>query len=337
MIANQPACFIAFAVPALYSLFPYPATKELFVRIGIDLGGTKTEVIALANSGEQLYRHRLPTPRDDYRATLEVIARLVAMAEQATGQRGSIGIGIPGARSPLTGVIKNANSTWLNGQPLDRDLAQRLQREVRLANDANCLAVSEAVDGAAAGARIVFAVIIGTGCGAGVAIDGCCHAGSNGTAGEWGHNPLPWMDDDELRYRAEVPCYCGKQGCIETFISGTGFATDYLRLSGISLSGAEIMQRVAQGDNVAELAIARYEQRLAKSLAQVVNILDPDVIVLGGGMSNVGRLYQTLPNLIRQWVFGGEFETPVRQALHGDSSGVRGAAWLWPVNEPSER
>lgn len=301
------------------------------MRIGIDLGGTKTEVIALADSGEQLYRHRLPTPRDDYRQTIETIARLVAMAEEATGEQGSVGVGIPGGISPLSGVVKNANSTWLNGQPLDNDLATRLGREVRLANDANCLAVSEAVDGAAAGAHTVFAVIIGTGCGAGVAIDARCHAGGNGTAGEWGHNPLPWMDDDELRYRAEVPCYCGKQGCIETFISGTGFATDYHRLSGQTLAGADIIGLVGQGDNVAAQALSRYELRLAKSLAHVVNILDPDVIILGGGMSNVERLYRTLPDLVRPWVFGGEFQTPIRQAQHGDSSGVRGAAWLWPV------
>lgn len=267
------------------------------MRIGIDLGGTKTEVIALGDAGEQLYRHRLPTPRDDYRQTIETIATLVDMAEQATGQRGTVGMGIPGSISPYTGVVKNANSTWLNGQPFDKDLSARLQREVRLANDANCLAVSEAVDGA---------------------------------AGEWGHNPLPWMDEDELRYREEVPCYCGKQGCIETFISGTGFATDYRRLSGHALKGSEIIRLVEESDPVAELALRRYELRLAKSLAHVVNILDPDVIVLGGGMSNVDRLYQTVPQLIKQFVFGGECETPVRKAKHGDSSGVRGAAWLWP-------
>ena len=276
------------------------------MRIGIDLGGTKTEVIALSDQGEQLFRHRLPTPGGDYRQTIETIASLVEMAEQATGQSGTVGVGIPGSISPYTGVVKNANSTWLNGQPFDKDLCQRLQREVRLANDANCLAVSEAVDGAAAGAQTVFAVIIGTGCGSGVALNGRAHIGGNGTAGEWGHNPLPWMDEDELRYRAEVPCYCGKQGCIETFISGTGFATDYQRLSGQRRQGSEIMQRVGERDPVAELALSRYEMRLAKSLAHVVNILDPDVIVLGGGMSNVDRLYQTVPNLLKPWVFGGE-------------------------------
>ncbi|HED1540188.1 TPA: fructokinase [Kluyvera cryocrescens] len=299
------------------------------MRIGIDLGGTKTEVIALGDQGEQLYRHRLPTPRD-YQQTIENIAHLVALAEEAIGKIGTVGIGIPGSISPYTGVVKNANSTWLNGQPFDKDLSQRLNREVRLANDANCLAVSEAIDGAAAGAQTVFAVIIGTGCGAGVAMNGRVHIGGNGTAGEWGHNPLPWMNDDELRYRAEVPCYCGKQGCIETFISGTGFATDYQRLSGNPLKGSEIMRLVEAGDALAEQALAHYEQRLAKSLAHVVNILDPDVIVLGGGMSNVERLYRTVPSLVKEWVFGGECETPIRKALHGDSSGVRGAAWLWP-------
>nr|WP_214674394.1 fructokinase [Citrobacter portucalensis] len=304
--------------------------EEQTVRIGIDLGGTKTEVIALGDAGEQLFRHRLPTPRDDYRQTIETIATLVEMAENATGQTGTVGMGIPGSISPYTGVVKNANSTWLNGQPFDKDLSSRLNREVRLANDANCLAVSEAVDGAAAGAQTVFAVIIGTGCGAGVALNGRAHTGGNGTAGEWGHNPLPWMDEDELRFRQEVPCYCGKQGCIETFISGTGFATDYQRLSGKKLKGNEIISLVNAQDALAEQALSRYERRLAKSLAHVVNILDPDVIVLGGGMSNVDRLYQNVPTLIKQFVFGGECETPLRKALHGDSSGVRGAAWLWP-------
>lgn len=301
------------------------------MRIGIDLGGTKTEVIALSDQGESLFRHRVATPRDDYAQTLAAIKGLVEKAEAVTGQRGSVGIGIPGTLSPLTRRVKNANSTWLNGQPLDADLQRLLGREVRIANDANCLAVSEAVDGAAAGQQTVFAVIIGTGCGAGVALNGQAHAGGNGNGGEWGHNPLPWMDEDELRYRAEVPCYCGHAGCIETFISGTGFATDYQRLSGITLSGAEIMQRQQQQDPLAELALSRYEIRLAKSLAHVVNILDPDMIVLGGGMSNTERLYQTVPPLVKNWVFGGEFTTPIRQAVHGDSSGVRGAAWLWPL------
>ncbi|WP_432368767.1 fructokinase [Pantoea allii] len=300
------------------------------MRIGIDLGGTKTEVIALSSEGNALFRHRISTPRNDYPATVQAIVDLVRLAEEKTGQTGTVGLGIPGTISPYTQRVKNANSTWLNGQPLDKDLAQALNRDIRIANDANCLAVSEAVDGAGAGQGLVFGVIIGTGSGAGVAINGASRIGGNGNAGEWGHNPLPWMDEEELRYRAEVPCYCGQQGCIETFVSGTGFAIDYQRLSGVARKGAEIITLLEQQDPVAALAMSRYEIRLAKSLAQVVNLIDPDVIVLGGGMSNVDRLYQTVPTLMKKWVFGGECETPVLKAMHGDSSGVRGAAWLWP-------
>ncbi|MBD2814551.1 fructokinase [Xenorhabdus sp. Flor] len=300
------------------------------MRIGIDLGGTKIEVIALGDQGEELFRKRVDTPRNDYQQTLAAIAGLIADAEQATGQKGTIGIGIPGAISPFTGKVKNANSVWLNGQVLDKDISAFLGREVRVANDANCLAVSEATDGAAAGMPMVFAVIIGTGCGSGLAFDGKVHAGGNGLAGEWGHNPLPWMDDEDRAYQEEVRCFCGKPGCTEMFVSGTGFMKDYFRLSGVPKKGHEIMEAVAQGDKIAELAIQRYERRLARALAQVVNLLDPDVIVLGGGMSNVDRLYQTLPDLVSEWVFGGECATPIRKALHGDSSGVRGAAWLWP-------
>lgn len=300
------------------------------MRIGIDLGGTKIEAVALASDGQEMFRKRVDTPQHDYDKTLAAIVGLVTDAERATGERGTVGMGIPGTLSPYTGLVKNANSVWLNGQPLDSDLSRLLQREVRIANDANCLAVSEATDGAAAGKQTVFAVIIGTGCGAGIALNGQVHAGGNGIGGEWGHNPLPWQDDDELRYAREVACYCGKPGCIETFISGTGFAQDYQRLSGQPRKGAEIMALAGQGDPVAELAISRYELRLAKSLAHVINLLDPDVVVLGGGMSNVDRLYRTVPLLIKPWVFGGECETPVLKAQHGDSSGVRGAAWLWP-------
>lgn len=303
------------------------------MRIGIDLGGTKTEVIALADNGTELFRHRLPTPKNDYQATIRTIVELVANAEAATGERGTVGIGLPGSISPYTRVVKNANSTWLNGQPFDRDLQLALNRDVRLANDANCLAVSEAIDGAASEAQIVFAVIIGTGCGAGIAINGRSIIGGNGTAGEWGHNPLPWMDNEELRIGEQLPCYCGKQGCIETFVSGSGFSADFQRLSGERLGGHEIIARAEQRDALAEQAIGRYETRLAKSLAHIVNILDPDVIVLGGGMSNVDRLYQTLPQLIKPWVFGCECETPILKAQHGDSSGVRGAAWLWPLEK----
>ncbi|PWC14986.1 fructokinase [Brenneria roseae subsp. americana] len=303
------------------------------MRIGIDLGGTKTEAIALDDDGQTCFRQRVATPRNDYAATINTIASLVDAAEKATGREGSVGVGIPGTISPFTGKVKNANSIWLNGRPLDKDLSRLLGRPVRIANDANCLAVSEAVDGAAAGEKTVFAVIIGTGCGAGIALGGNVHTGGNGIAGEWGHNPLPWMDDEELRYQREVPCYCGKAGCIETFISGTGFAADYQRLSGQARNGEEIVALAEQGDRRAEHALQRYERRLAKSLAHVINLLDPDVVVLGGGMSNIPRLYQTVPALLKQWAFGGECVTPVRQAMHGDSSGVRGAAWLWPLSQ----
>lgn len=304
------------------------------MRIGIDLGGTKIEVIALANDGLELFRKRVDTQRHDYQKTLQAIAGLVADAEKATGVQGSVGVGIPGTLSPFTGKVKNANSVWLNGQELDKDLSTLLARPVRLANDANCLAVSEATDGAGAGKHLVFAVIIGTGCGSGIAIDGRVHAGGNGISGEWGHNPLPWQDDEERQYQQEVACYYGKSGCIETFVSGTGFATDYFRLSGQPLKGHEIMALVQQGDVLAEQVMVNYERRLAKSLAHVINLFDPDVVVLGGGMSNVDRLYKTVPALISPWVFGGECETPVRKAVHGDSSGVRGAAWLWPALSP---
>ncbi len=302
------------------------------MRIGIDLGGTKIEVIALSEDGHELFRKRVDTPRNDYEKTLKAIQGLIVDTEKETGHRGSIGLGIPGTLSPFTGKVKNANSVWLNGQKLDEDLALLLNREVRIANDANCLAVSEATDGAGAGKKTVFAVIIGTGCGSGIALHGEAHAGGNGIAGEWGHNPLPWMDEDEIRFQQEVPCYCGKSGCVETFVSGTGFTQDYYRLSGKTLKGNEIIDLVDQDDPIAELALGRYERRLAKALAVVINTLDPDVIVLGGGMSNVDRLYNTLPLMIKQWVFGGECETPIIKAKHGDSSGVRGAAWLWPAD-----
>ena len=295
-------------------------------------GRDKIEVIALADDGRELFRHRIATPRHDYGQTLAAIAGLVKLAEDHTGEQDRSGSAFP-ARCRRLPAGENANSVWLNGQPLDKDLSALLAREVRIANDANCLAVSEATDGAGAGAQTVFVVIIGTGCGAGVALNGQAHSGGNGIAGEWGHNPLPWQDDDELRYAREVPCYCGKPGCIETFISGTGFATDYARLSGSVLQGHEIMALSERGDALAEQAIVRYEMRLAKALAHVINILDPDVVVLGGGMSNVDRLYRTVPERVKGWVFGGECETPIRKAVHGDSSGVRGAAWLWPQQQ----
>ncbi|SUC34546.1 Fructokinase [Providencia rustigianii] len=299
------------------------------MRIGIDLGGTKIEVIALDDDGQILFRQRIATPRGDYEATLEAIQGLVGAAEAETGQTGSVGVGIPGTLSPVTGKVKNANSTWLNGQPFDIDLSQRLGRTVKMANDANCLAVSEAVDGAGAGAKVVFAVIIGTGCGAGIAINGQVHSGGNGVAGEWGHNPLPWQDDQDRLFLAGETCYCGLTGCTEQFVSGTGFMADYKKLAGESKTGEEIIQLAQEGNKHAIKAFEHYQDRLAKALAQAVNMLDPDVIVLGGGMSNVDELYQNLPEKISRWVFGREFDTPICKAEHGDSSGVRGAAWLY--------
>ncbi|PKH25756.1 fructokinase [Enterobacterales bacterium CwR94] len=298
------------------------------MMIGIDLGGTKTEVIALDDQGVEHFRHRVPTPKNDYAGTLQTITDLVLLAEQRVGQTGTVGVGIPGTISQFTQRVKNANSTWLNGQPLQQDLEQRLGRSVSIANDANCLAISEAADGAGAGVKVVFAVIIGTGCGGGVALNSGVWVGGNGVSGEWGHNPLPWQDDEEQQFARDVPCYCGKAGCNELFISGSGFETTWRRLGGEALKGRDIMALAEQGDARAEKTLALYEARLAKALAGMINTLDPGVIVLGGGMSNVDRLYQSLPELLPKWVFGGECHTPIRKAIHGDSSGVRGAAWL---------
>lgn len=299
------------------------------MRIGIDLGGTKIEVIALDDAGDSLFRKRIPTPRGDYLATLNAIVGLVNDAETATGMTGTVGIGIPGTLSPVTGKVKNANSTWLNGQYFDADLSKLLERPVKVANDANCLAVSEAVDGAGAGTKVVFAVIIGTGCGAGIAINGQVHSGGNGVAGEWGHNPLPWQDDKDRLFLDDEICYCGLTGCTELFVSGTGFIADYKKLSGEQKTGLEIVKLAKEGNKQAAIAMDHYQTRLAKALAQAINMLDPDVIVLGGGMSNVDNLYDALPEKIRNWVFGRECDTPIRKAVHGDSSGVRGAAWLY--------
>ncbi|NIY46276.1 fructokinase [Cedecea colo] len=299
------------------------------MMIGIDLGGTKTEVIALDDHGVKHFRHRVPTPKNNYVETLRTIENLVLLAEAKTGQRGSVGVGIPGTISQKTATVKNANSVWLNGQPLHTDLAQILKRPVAVANDANCLAISEATDGAGSAYKVVFAVIIGTGCGGGLAINKKIYIGDNGVAGEWGHNPLPWFDEEERQYMQDLPCYCGKVGCNEIFISGTGFENTYQRLSGVRLKGSEIIESLEHSNDChANLALHSYEQRLAKALATVINILDPGVIVLGGGMSNVDRLYTDLPALISRYVFGGESNTVIRKAYHGDSSGVRGAAWL---------
>ena len=297
------------------------------LRIGVDLGGTKIEVVALSEQGEELFRKRLPTPRE-YQATLDVIEALVAEAEKELGQNGTVGVGIPGVVSPFSGLVKNANSTWINGHPLDIDLAKRLGREVRVANDANCFAVSEAVDGAAAGKAMVFGVIIGTGCGAGIAINGKVHGGGNGIGGEWGHNPLPWMTPEEFN---STNCFCGNKDCIETFISGTGFVRDYQLVAGTShvTSGADIVLLMQEGEPQALAAFERYIDRLARSLAHVINLLDPDIIVLGGGVSNIGAIYSRLPDILPKYVLGSECRTPVVQNMYGSSSGVRGAAWLW--------
>lgn len=303
------------------------------MRIGIDLGGTKIEVIALSNQGKELFRKRIPTPRGSYQDTLYAIKRLVDDAEQATKQKGTVGIGIPGTISPFTGNVKNANSVWLNGQPLDQDLADLLQRPVRIANDANCMAVSEATDGAGKGKNIVLALILGTGCGSGIVINGKPHNGANGIGGEWGHNPLPWQDEEEKAIANATPCYCGKHGCIEQFVSGTGLCDDYERRSGNRLKGDEIVQLAEKGDPLAEQSLQAYERRLAKSLASYTNILDPDVIIFAGGVCNIQRLYQNIPPLLQQYTFGKECFTQIKKAQYGDSSGVRGAAWLWDINE----
>jgi fructokinase len=295
------------------------------MRIGIDLGGTKIEGIAIADDGSQLLRRRMAAPRGDYDATLTAVIDFICEIEHEVGVRGSVGIGIPGAVSPATQLIKNANSTWLIGRPLADDLARLLDRPVKLANDANCFALSEATDGAGAGADVVFGVILGTGTGAGVVVHGRVLTGANAIAGEWGHNPLPAPTDDE---RPGPACYCGRRGCVEVFLSGPGLARDY---RDGALAAKEIAARAAGGEALALAALARYEERLARALADVINILDPDVIVLGGGLSNIERLYESVPVLWRPHVFSDSVATRLVRATHGDSSGVRGAAWLWPA------
>jgi fructokinase len=296
------------------------------VRIGIDLGGSKIEGIALDEQGQVLVRRRLPSPQGSYEATLGAIAELVQAIEAETGRRGSIGVGIPGTISTASGRVKNSNSTWLNGTLRAVDLPERLARPVRFANDANCFALSEATDGAAAGARSVFGVIIGTGTGGGVVIDGHVLAGVNGVAGEWGHNSLPWPDAGE---RPGPWCYCGRTGCIETFLSGPGLRADFERATGQRLEVRDIVGNAAAGDGDAEACLARYDDRMARALASVINLLDPEVIVLGGGLSNLARLYTAVPARWSAYVFSDQVTTRLVRATHGDSSGVRGAAWLW--------
>jgi fructokinase len=296
------------------------------IRIGIDLGGTKTEIIALDDRGEELLRRREPTLQGDYEGTIALVARLVREAEIAIGKRGSLGVATPGSLSPANGLVRNANSTWLNQRALKDDLEGLIGREIRIANDANCFALSEALDGAARGARVAFGVILGTGVGGGAVVNGRVIEGANAIAGEWGHNPLPWPEADEL---PGPPCYCGKVGCIETFLSGPALAADHSRATGAAHSPEEIAASAQAGDALARASLERYERRLAKGLASVINVLDPHVIVLGGGLSNVQRLYANVPALWSAWVFSETVRTRLLPNLHGDSSGVRGAAMLW--------
>ena len=294
-------------------------------RLGIDLGGTKIEILALDAQGAERFRERVPTPQGDYPATLRAIATLVENAERALGASATVGIGTPGSISRATGLLRGSNSVCMNGQPIRRDLEQVLGRPVRITNDANCFALSEASDGAGQGANVVFGVILGTGVGGGV-LDG-----PNALAGEWGHNPLPWPRDDE---RPGDYCFCGHHGCIETFLSGPSLARDHFRATGESLTTHEIVARAAQGNEPSVASLARYEERLARALSHVINILDPDAVVLGGGLSNIDSLYFDVPKLWGAWVFSDRVDTRLLKHVHGDASGVRGAAWLWPRETP---
>lgn len=336
-------------------------SSPVTLKLGIDFGGTKTEIIGLdGRNGKELYRKRIPTIRDDYKGTVESFKDLVLEAEESLGMTGSVGVGIPGTVSRDTGLIKNSNAVWMNGQPLKADLEKLLNREVRIENDANCFAVSEAVDGAGAGGQVVFGVIIGTGCGGGVVVDGKPIGGRNGIGGEWGHNPLPYPrvytqgqerpphftryaeNSNHPVYFAETPadseypgplCYCGRAGCQELWISGTGFKLDYRRVTGEELSTHDIIANARAGEERAKAALDRYTDRLARALAVVINVLDPDIIVLGGGMSNVVSLYEDVPAIWGRYIFSDTVHTQLKPPMHGDSSGVRGAAWLWNDKE----
>jgi len=312
------------------------------MRIGIDLGGTKIEGIALDNKGNELMRHRVPTPVGDYSGTLNAIVALVNYIESSINEMASIGVGTPGSLSPASGLLRNSNSVCMNGQPVKQDLEKLLGREIRMSNDANCFALSEAMDGAAKNAAVVFGVIIGTGTGGGIVVNGRVLNGPNSVAGEWGHNPLPWpvvVPENDSTSRNNLKCesnewpgpqcYCGKRGCIETFLSGPGLAHDYLSATGDQLSPVEIVALAEAGKDQAELCLQRYENRMARALAHIINILDPDVIVLGGGMSNVQRLYKNVPKILPAFVFSDVLNTQLVAPMYGDSSGVRGAAWLW--------
>ncbi len=310
------------------TLLSHQLSKRLYpaMFIGIDWGGTKMEVIALDRDGATRARHRIPTPTSGYDACLAAVQDLVAAAEQMAGETGSIGIGIPGSPNPRTGIVRNSNAVLLNGRPLGRDLESVLGRPVRLANDANCLAVSEAVDGAGKGEQVVFGIIVGTGHGGGLAIGSKVHAGYQGVAAEIGHYPLPWMTADEYPGHK---CWCGKHGCLDMYACGTGVELDYRVTTGQDRRGRDIIEDKRRGEPVATGVYNRFVDRLARSLALLTNVVDPDVFVLGGGMSNVDEIYGELPELIEKYIFGDSFETPIRKAVHGDSSGVRGAAWLW--------
>lgn len=296
------------------------------MKIGIDLGGTKTEIVVLNNKGEICYRKRQATPANSYEAILDVILSLIENAETTVGETCTIGIGTPGALSPTTGLLRNSNTVVMNGKPLQRDLEHRIGREIRLANDANCFALSEAVDGAGAGCNLVFGVIVGTGTGAGIVINQQVLKGINAVAGEWGHNPLPWPDEKELKGEN---CYCGKKGCIETWLAGPSFSRAYQRRIGDLFDAKSIMERYKQGEPAAMQTLDEYVERMAKSLAHVINMLDPDVIVLGGGMGNISELYEKVPLRWGRYVFSDTVSTQLLPPIHGDSSGVRGAAWLW--------
>ena len=297
------------------------------MRIGIDVGGTKIEAIALDEDGTVLRRQRVMTPKGDYEATLDAIAQLVQRIETDLQERGTIGVGLPGAISSRTGLVKNSNSTVLNGRAVREDLARKLGRAIRTENDANCFALSEAIDGGGAGHDVVFGIILGTGVGGGLVVDRRCVIGRNRIAGEWGHNPLPWARDEE---RPGPPCYCGKTGCIETFLSGDGLQREYRTQTGHARSGAEIAVAAQAGEEPAQRCLRTYQDRLARSLAALINVLDPDVVVLGGGLSNIDALYDGLGPCIARYAFSDHLDTQFVRAAHGDSSGVRGAAWLWP-------
>jgi fructokinase len=296
------------------------------IRLGIDLGGTKIAGVALGPDGTPLAEQRAAAPRHDYAATIQAIGGMVAHLEESAGAKGTIGIGMPGSLSPKTGLVQNANSTWLNGRLFRRDLEAHLARPVRLANDANCFALSEAVDGAGAGARSVFGVILGTGCGGGLVFEGALIDGPRGIGGEWGHNPLPWPSADE---HPGPKCWCGRTGCMETWVSGPGLEADYTRATGERLAAEAIAARASAGDGAAGAALDRHASRLARGLASVINVFDPEVIVLGGGLSKLGHLYEALPALVAPYVFADSPQITIRPPRWGDAGGVRGAAWLW--------